>query len=409
MEIENKNLWDFNTPAHFWLCEPNPSEELWEDAIRRALPRLGLQDENCDINSLPALTLGEGRFGLNHWELGPLKRVYYLLKSIIPRSLSHQLRQFYHRGVERGDGWPIEHRYVNYLWEVLRQTLILGEKKEVTIRSFWPGDSRFAFVLTHDIETAEGQEFVEVVANLEESLGFRSSFNFVPERYPLKQELMKSLRQREFEVGIHGLKHNGRLFDSKASFLKNAKRINRYLKEWNAEGFRAELMLRNPEWLQALDVEYDLSFFDTDPFEPIPGGAMSIWPFFVGHFVELPYTLVQDYTLTDILKEDTPRLWLEKVEFIRQHCGMALVNSHPDYLRVASRFNVYSRFLDLMREKEDYWSALPCEVARWWKHRSTSEYLSTISLDDGRICISPQKSSRGAVSCPFGPGQVAGS
>ena len=31
--------------------------------------------------------------------------------------------------------------------------------------------------------------------------------------------------------------------------------------------------------MQALEIEYDLSFFDTDPCEPIPGGTMSIWPF----------------------------------------------------------------------------------------------------------------------------------
>ena len=45
--------------------------------------------------------------------------------------------------------------------------------------------------------------------------------------------------------------------------------------------------------MRHLEIEYDLSFFDTDPFEPIPGGTMSIWPFFIGHFVELPYTLAR--------------------------------------------------------------------------------------------------------------------
>ena len=72
--------------------------------------------------------------------------------------------------------------------------------------------------------------------------------------------------------------------------------------------------------MQALEVEYDSSFFDTDPYEPMPGGTMSIWPFFLGHFVELPYTLVQDHTLSVILGERTPRLWLDKVDFI-EHLG----------------------------------------------------------------------------------------
>ena len=34
-------------------------------------------------------------------------------------------------------------------------------------------------------------------------------------------------------------------------------------------------------------MQYDLSFFDTDPFEPIPVGTMSIWPFMLGNFVEI--------------------------------------------------------------------------------------------------------------------------
>ena len=97
-----------------------------------------------------------------------------------------------------------------------------------------------------------------------------------------------------------------------------ANRINSYAKKWNAAGFRSELTFRQPEWMQALEIEYDLSFFDTDPFEPICGGTMSIWPFIIGHFVELPYTLVQDYTLTSVIGENSPRLWLEKVDFIKK-------------------------------------------------------------------------------------------
>ncbi len=60
--------------------------------------------------------------------------------------------------------------------------------------------------------------------------------------------------------------------------------------------------------MQALEVEYDLSFFDTDPYEPIPGGGMSIWLYWIGRFIELPYTLAQDSTLAIVLGEETPRL-----------------------------------------------------------------------------------------------------
>src|SRR5438093_9277501 len=40
-------------------------------------------------------------------------------------------------------------------------------------------------------------------------------------------------------------------------------------------------MLRNLDWLHDLDVQYDASTFDTDPFEPQPDGVNTIFPFWV--------------------------------------------------------------------------------------------------------------------------------
>ncbi len=363
------DLWDSNHPRHFWRCHPEPPEEVWGEAIANAMPELGLPARTA-IESALIATLGEGRFGPAHWDLGMSRRAYYLVKSLIPRPVTRRLRQLYNHSVRTDGIWPIDGRYVRFLWNVLRCVLTHGGIEEVSIRNLWPGHDRFAFVLTHDVETAAGQDFVEAVADFEESLGFRSSFNFVPERYKVNHGLMDALRARGFEVGVHGLHHDGRLFDSESAFMRNAERINRYLKEWNARGFRAELTHRQPQWMQALEIEYDLSFFDTDPFEPIPGGTMSIWPFLIGHFVELPYTLVQDYTLTSVLGQDSPRMWLEKVGFIERYFGMALVNSHPDYLRHERDWDVYCEFLAAMKTRGGgYWHALPSEVADWWRRR----------------------------------------
>jgi len=135
---------------------------------------------------------------------------------------------------------------------------------------FWPAGQRFAFVITHDVETKEGQAYVRAVADLDESFGFRSSFNCVPERYRLDHELITDLRERGFEIGVHGLRHDGKLFNSHAGFMRRAERINVHLKELDAVGFRSPLTLRNPDWMQALEIKYDLSFFDTDPYEPMP-------------------------------------------------------------------------------------------------------------------------------------------
>ncbi len=187
---------------------------------------------------------------------------------------------------------------------------------------------------------------------------------------PRDPGLLRSLRQRGFEIGIHGLRHDGKLFTSREQFLKRAGKINHYLKEYGASGFRAPLMHRQPEWMQALEIDYDLSFFDTDPYEPVPGGTMSIYPFFIGHFVELPYTLPQDCTLVDVLGESTPRVWVEKFEFLVSYQGLVLLNTHPDYLRNCKYLGIYLEFLEYVRDRNDGWQALPREVAGWWRARS---------------------------------------
>lgn len=350
-------------------------------------------------DDLIAEILAECQFGERRYQLSALKRLYYLLRPLLPRWATAPLRRGYRGHQQAGFplGWPIEDRYVRFLYATLAGALeqastehdgarpvveaeasdILPNLAEIEkFRSkLWPGGARFAFVLTHDVEAARGQAFVRRLADIDEKYGFRSSFNFVPEAYPVDESLYVELRARGFEIGVHGLIHDGRLFSSRSTFERRAARINRYLKDWQAVGFRSPLTHRNPVWMQDLEIAYDSSFFDTDPYEPMPGGTMSIWPFFCGRFVELPYTLAQDHTLLVVLGERTPDRWLKKVDFIARWGGMALLNAHPDYLIDPAHLAVYEEFLQWMAGGArqtgtgTYWHALPCEVAQWWRTR----------------------------------------
>jgi peptidoglycan/xylan/chitin deacetylase (PgdA/CDA1 family) len=388
MKTFNPALWSGNHPRTFWQCQPELPEEIWKMAIAHAMPILGLP-QSSDIDFALEWTLGEGQFGSDRYRLGFSRRAYYQLKPFLPRILTRFLRQKYDT-LKRNEfllNWPLEERFVQFLWEILRQAILLSNTDSLTMQNFWPSGRRFACVLTHDIEAARGQSFVSKVADLEEALGLRSSFNFVADLYTIDKGLVADLRQRGFEVGIHGLKHDGKLFNSHAVFNHRAQRINEYLARFGAVGFRSPLTLRHPEWMQSLNVEYDMSFFDTDPFEPMPGGTMSIWPFFLGHFVELPYTLVQDYTLTMILRETSARIWMEKVDFIEAHRGMVLVNSHPDFLQNKTTWSVYREFLQSIKERDGVWNALPRNVAAWWRTRAEGELSTTDeNLITVRLC-----------------------
>ena len=146
----------------------------------------------------------------------------------------------------------------------------------------WPERKKFAVVLTHDVESKAGVRKCRSLMEMELDLGFRSSFNFIPEgSYRVPAELREELTTNGFEVGIHDLRHDGHLFTSRRKFKRHATTINGYAREWGASGFRSGFMLRNLDWLHDLDVQYDASTFDTDPFEPQPDGRHTIFPFWV--------------------------------------------------------------------------------------------------------------------------------
>lgn len=367
------NLWSLNAPDRFWRFRPDPPSEVWQAAIWNAAHLLELPTPPSDLDDLLFQTLGEGRFGPRHWRLAPEKRLYYQVRPLLSRCLIDRLKQANAQAAQThhpGLHWPIEDRYARFLWQVACQILTLTGQAELSYRRFWPQEQAYGLVITHDIEAAEGLAFVETLADLDESLGFRSSFNFVLEKYPFDPGLFTALRQRGFEIGLHGLKHDGKLFRSRRTFQQRARRINDYLRRYQAGGFRAPMTHRQPEWMQALQIDYDLSFFDTDPYEPMPGGTMSLWPFFIGHFVELPYTLIQDCCLTSVLGETSPRLWIEKVAFLKRYSGLALLNAHPDYLRDHRCLALYREFLLHLKDSGGYWNALPKEAAAWWRKRS---------------------------------------
>jgi len=382
-------LYAGNSPDRFWrlLAEPEPGRAVWDEAIRRAavvLPQAA-RSNGDRIESILSQTLGEGQFGLDHWRLGSAQRAYYTLKPLLPRSLTRRMKRAYsaHRAGAGQLTWPIEGRYVRFQFGVVSNLLEMLGRAYLPFVDFWPDGRRFAFVLTHDIETAEGQSFASSVADIDAAFGFRSCFNFVPERYHVDRGLMDELSARGFEIGVHGLRHDGRDFATHRQFVRRATRMNQFIHNFQTVGFRAPLTHRNPQWMQMLDIEYDGSFFDTDPYEPIAGGTMSIWPFQLGGFVELPYTLAQDYTVAEVVGETTPRLWLEKVEFIQANHGMALLNTHPDYLRKPHTRRIYSEFLAAMRERADFHHALPREIARWWRARAAA--ASVQALPDAGI------------------------
>jgi hypothetical protein len=187
----------------------------------------------------------------------------------------------------------------------------------------WPNGKRFALVLTHDVERGSGVPGCERLANLEEERGLRSSLAFVPLRYQTPERLRHALVDRGFEVMVHDLYHDGKLFRDRKVFEKRLPLVNDALHRFSTRGFASGAMHHNLSWINALDVDFDMSTFDVDPFEPQRCGLGRIFPLWVepvtpGHpgFVELPYTLPQDFTVFVLLRERTTAIWRQKLDWM---------------------------------------------------------------------------------------------
>ena len=217
--------------------------------------------------------------------------------------------------------WPVEPLLVTKVDAYLRATSA-GRMPKCHRIAYWPGNARAAFVITHDVEWDAGLRRAPALAALEKELGFTSCWNLVPERYPIDWGIVDELRKGGFEIGIHGLKHDGKLFQSRSLFSQRLQAIHEYARSWGAEGFRSPSTLRNAEWMTAMQFKYDSSFPDTDPYEPQTGGCCSIWPYFLGSMVELPLTLPQDHTLFEILQHRDIGVWKEKMEWLLLHGGV---------------------------------------------------------------------------------------
>ena len=303
--------------------------------------------------------------------LSLLFRLYYGMRPFIPLGIRHRLQR--HRPVTCGPNWFMPDTFIKTMCDAV------GRGNSLPIIHPWPDNARFAFVLTHDVESSTGLKNIERIAAMEEELGFRSSWNFVPHRYRIDMGLIADLQRRGFEIGVHGFNHDGRLYNSLREFRRRVPAMQRALKKFGAVGFRSPMAHRNLDWLQALDIEYDSSCFDVDPYQPMPGGVGAVWPFMFGRFVELPYTLPQDHTLFVVRGECDASTWSRKLHFLSRTSGLALMLTHPDYLATDELRNVYRGFLEHVKCNEQYWHALPIDVARWWQIRdaTTMKLLST--------------------------------
>jgi len=292
------------------------------------------------------------------------KKFYYsIFRPILPISIRQKLQNRYNSKVEFRENF-ISEDLIDYFKKKFNYNEL--------IKNLYPKNFSSALLLTHDVEEQLGFDFIPKIIELENKYGFRSSWNIVPYKYKIDDGIINLIKDSGHEIGIHGYNHDGKLYYSEKIFNYRTKYINDAIKKYNAVGFRSPQVHRNLNWLQKLDIQYDASCFDYDPFQPFPGGTGSIWPFIVGKFVELPYTVPQDHTLFYVLKASDITIWKNKIDWLVKNCGMILTLTHPDYLINKRNFKFYEELLVYLKTIENTWNCLPKEMSHWWSNKFAS-------------------------------------
>ena len=330
---------------------------------------------------------GSARRGLSARKL----EAFYRAKAVIPRrlQLAARRRLIRRQGTPDFPAWPCDTSVSALLRFYAKCSLRVAGRNEGQFLWFWPEGHHAAVVLTHDVENDGGIRLALELADLEEEHGFRSSFNFGA-WYDIDPGILRELTDRGFEIGMHGLTHDRALFSSREAFEERLPHLAELARRLGAVGFRSPATHRVFDWLGELPVEYDCTIPNSDPYEPQPGGCCSVWPFFIGSTVELPYTLPQDHTLLTLLGHRSPALWLEQAAVVEREHGLIQCVSHPDpgYLGDRDKRAIYADFLRGLAERDKLWRALPREAASWWRRRGASDpvtaelRLGTVRVDE---------------------------
>ena len=309
-------------------------------------------------------------------------KAYYLVRNFLPRRLRRSMQRAYFSDWKQRPfpAWPVDFTVDTLLQRNLLLAMRAAGRSRVPFIWFWPCGAPSCLMLTHDVETAAGRDFTAELMALDESYGFKAAYQVIPEkRYDVSDGYVQQIRGRGNEFNIHDLNHDGRLYRKREAFLRRAEKINQYVRQYTARGFRAGSMYRIQDWYDAYEFSYDMSVPNVAHLEPKRGGCCTVFPYFVGKILELPLTTCQDYSVFHILSDYSLDLWKHQVSLIRNRNGLISVLAHQDYL-ISPRARVaYQEFLDYLRRRSDqeaWWTVLPGEVDRWWRARSQMKIVA---------------------------------
>jgi hypothetical protein len=305
------------------------------------------------------------------------RALYYCCRPALPVAVRKHLQKLHLKDWKTLDfpRWPVDVSVDAIMRSAMGLQIEAHGGEQVPFIWFWPDGAEACVMMTHDVEGVSGRRFADDLMDLDASFGIKAAFQIIP-RGPRAElaSLIDRCRARGFEVNLHDLHHDGRLFSSREEFRRQSAHINQLAREHQCHGFRAGAMYREQAWYDAFDFSFDMSVPNVAHLEPQRGGCCTVMPYFVGRVVELPLTTTQDYSLFHILNKYSTTLWMEQMDLILEQHGLISFIVHPDYVREKRALSVYRQLLEklsALRVQRRVWVALPGEIDSWWRSRSS--------------------------------------
>jgi peptidoglycan/xylan/chitin deacetylase (PgdA/CDA1 family) len=238
----------------------------------------------------------------------------------------------------------------------------------------WPEGKRYAFALSHDVDTAAGLGRVEGIAALEAGLGFTSTWFVVGRGYPLDHPQLDRLREEGHEIGLHGDRHDNRIaYLAEPRIRARLETCRGVVERQRMAGFRSPSLLSSPPLRKVLaeTFQYVSDTPDTEKDSLIGPrrGCSTCFPFRRDGLLEIPITLpMEDKLLSAGLDEDAVlRVWRRKLEWVREVGGLAQLVTHAEPHLFDRCARAYREILGEVAVDPAAYCANLGEIARWWK------------------------------------------
>jgi len=308
------------------------------------------------------------RFSLPyHWIPGPLRMAAYPWIAGASKSAPDACPPH--------PSWPIEGRI-----DAFRAALYGGLSNDSTESAGaapgpWPDGRRYAFVMTHDIDSKEGMKLAGKILDEMLELGLKPCFFLVAHGYDWDEGFCDAVRQAGGEIGLHGDIHDNRIaFESAAEAGRRLDSCREKIERHRILGFRSPSLLVSDELYKAVGTRFfwDSSVPDTDT-DTLLGarrGCGTIIPYRRGEILVLPTTMPADdrllllgyrgLELLDVLRG--------KWRHVRETGGLChfLTHTEPHLFGKTVIRDLYRALIQEALDAEDCWIATPSEVAEYW-------------------------------------------